>query len=154
MDRSVFFASFCNNDQVGLVQWRLYLPQAWVDDKDRCNKAGIPKVEQVYSTKPDLAIEILKTIPSDIVYDWVGGDCIYGNSFTLRQYLYSKKQSFVLDVGEELGVYLTKPQLYVPPKKGKKGANPEALVCDDSPISLKKLIKEIPDENWETIIHK
>jgi len=148
------FASLCNNDQVGLVQGRLYLPQTWVDDKDRCNKVGIPKIEQVYRTKPELAIEILKTLPSEVVYDWVGGDCIYGNSITLRQYLYSKKQAFILDVGEELGVYLTKPQLYVPAKKGIKGANPTALICDETPISLKKLIKDIPDENWETITHR
>ena len=42
---------------------------------------------------------------------------------------------------EELGVYLSKPQLYVFPKKGIKGANPSALVCDDSPISLKNSLK-------------
>jgi SRSO17 transposase len=148
------FASLCNNDQVGLVHGRLYLPQTWVDDKDRCNKVGIPKIEQVYRTKPELTIEILKTLPFKVVYDWVGGDCIYGNSITLRQYLYSKKQAFILDVGEELGVYLTKPQLYVPAKKGIKGANPTALVCDETPISLKKLMKDIPDENWETITHR
>jgi SRSO17 transposase len=38
------FASLCNNDQVGLVQGRLYLPQTWVDDKDRCHKGGIPNL--------------------------------------------------------------------------------------------------------------
>ena len=148
------FASLCNNEQVGLVQGRLYLPHEWIKDTDRCNKAGIPKFEQVYRTKPELAIEILKTMPSDIKYDWVGGDCIYGNSLTLRRYLYDKKQDFVLDVGEELGVYLTKPQLYIPPKKGIKGANPTTFVCDDTPISLKKLIKEVPDEQWEIMIHR
>ena len=101
-----------------------------VNDKDRCHKAGIPLTEQIYRTKPELAIEILKTLPSTINYDWVGVDCIYGNSLLLRQHLYDNNQPFVLDVREELGVYLTKPQLYVPAKKQGKGATPTNYVCD------------------------
>ena len=72
---------------------------------DRCDKAGIPQREQIYRTKPEFTVEILKTLPTIICYDWVGGDCIYGKSLLLRQYLYDKNQSFVLDVGDELGVY-------------------------------------------------
>ena len=140
------FASLCDGQQVGLLQGRLYLPKGWVNDKDRCHKAGIPLTEQIYRTKPELAIEILKTLPSTINYDWVGVDCIYGNSLLLRQYLYDNNQPFVLDVGEELGVYLTKPQLYVPAKKQGKGATPTNYVCDEKPIQLKNLIKQIPDE--------
>ena len=52
------FAAPCNGEQVGLLQGRLYLPQEWVDDKARCTKAGIPEKEQIYRTKPALAVEI------------------------------------------------------------------------------------------------
>jgi hypothetical protein len=45
------------------------------------------------------------------------------DSLVLRQYLYDTKQSFVLDVGEELGVYLTKPQLYSHPIRRQKPAS-------------------------------
>lgn len=148
------FASLCNGEQVGLLQGRLYLPHEWVDDKKRCTKAGIPPTEQIYRTKPELAVEILKTLPSQIMYDWVGGDCIYGNSLVLRQYLYNKKQTFVLDVGEELGVYLDKPQLYIPTKKDGRGRSPTAYVCDDKPIILKNLIKAIAEKDWQTTIHR
>ena len=148
------FASLSNGEQVGLVQGRLYLPQEWVDDKKRCDKAGIPESEQIYRTKPELAVEILKTLPEQIKYDWVGGDCIYGNSLALRQYLYDKKQAFVLDVGEELGVYLQLPQLYVPAKKEGRGRTPTNYVCDAKPILLKDLIKQVEEKQWQTIIHR
>ena len=148
------FASLCNGEQVGLLQGRLYLPHEWVNDKKRCNKAGIPPAEQIYRTKPELAVEILKTLPSQIRYDWVGGDCIYGNSLVLRQYLYDKKQAFVLDVGEELGIYLDKPQLYIPTKKNSRGRTPTAYVCDTKPISLKNLLKDIAQKDWQTITHR
>lgn len=148
------FASLCNGEQVGLLQGRLYLPQEWVDDKVRCTKAGIPETEQLYRTKPELAVEILKSLPATVRYDWVGGDSIYGNSLVVRQHLYDKKQEFVLDVGEELGVYLAHPQLYIPAKKAGRGRAPTAYVCDIKPLLLKDLLKQILDEQWQTITHR
>ena len=148
------FAALCNGEQVGLLQGRLYLPQEWVDDKERCTKAGVPTKEQVYRTKPELAIEIIKTLPRSVTYGWVGGDCIYGNSLTLRQYLDKNKKTFVLDVGEELGVYLERPQPYVPTGKDGRGRKPTKHVCDVKPVALKDLVNQIPDDKWKTITHR
>jgi SRSO17 transposase len=148
------FASLCNGEQVGLLQGRLYLPQEWVDDKERCTKAGIPESDQIYRTKPELAVEILKSLPATVAYDWVGGDSIYGNSAVVRQHLYTKEQAFVLDVGEELGVYLAPPQPYIPAKKAGRGRTPTVYVCDSKPLSLYQLFKQIPDEQWQTITHR
>jgi hypothetical protein len=44
---------------------------------------------------------------------------------------------------------LTKPQLYIPTKKEGGGATPTNFVCDEKPIQLKNLIKQIPDEQWK-----
>jgi SRSO17 transposase len=148
------FVSLSDGDQVGLLQGRIYLPKEWTNDKKRCDKAGIPEAEQIYRTKPELAVEILKTLPVQVTYDWVGGDCIYGNSLVVRQYLYDKKQAFVLDVGEELGVYLASPQLYIPAKKEGRGRTPTSYVCDSEPILLKDLINQIPEQEWQTITHR
>lgn len=148
------FAALSNGEQVGLLQGRLYLPPEWVDDKVRCTKAGIPETEQIYRTKPELAVEILKSLPATVRYDWVGGDSIYGNSPVVRQHLYAKKQEFVLDAGEELGVYLAPPQLYIPAKKAGRGRTPTAYVCDSKPLSLKQVHKQIPDQQWQTITHR
>ena len=84
----------------------------------------------------------------------MGGDCIYGNSLVVRQYLYDQKQAFVLDVGEELGVYLEKPDIYLPAKKEGRGRTPTTFVSDTKPVLLKNLIKEIPLEDWQTITHR
>ena len=148
------FAGLTDGTQVGLVQGRLYLPKEWTDDKARCDKAKVPQSEQVYRTKPELSIEILKTLPASITYDWVGGDDLYGNSLVLRRYLYEAMQAFVLDVSDSLGVYLTKPQLYISPKKEGRGRKPASYVCDQKPVQLKELVKQIPEENWQTISHR
>jgi len=148
------FAALCNGEQVGLVQGRLYLPQAWVDDRVRCTKAGIPEAEQRYRTKPQLAVEIIKTLPVKVKYEWVGGDSIYGNSPVLRQHLYTQKKAFVLDVGAELGVYLAQPQPYLPAKKTGRGRTPTAYVCDVQARSLQERMPQIPAEQWQTITHR
>lgn len=148
------FAALCNGEQVGLAQGRLYLPQEWVDDKVRCIKAGIPESEQIYRTKPQLAVEIIKTLPGKVMYEWVGGDSIYGNSPVLREHLYTQKKAFVLDVGEELGVYLEQPQPYIPAKKKRRGRTPTAYVCDAKVLSLKARMQQIPLEQWQTITHR
>jgi SRSO17 transposase len=148
------FAALSDGQQVGLLGGRLYLPQEWVDCPKRCDKAKIPKDERIYRTKPQLAVEIIKSLPSQVAYDWVGGDDIYGNSFTVRKHLYDIKKAFVLDVGAGLGVYLTLPELYIPLKKEGRGRTPSQYACDEIPIQLKDLIKQIPEQDWQTIIHR
>ena len=148
------FAALCNGEQVGLVQGRLYLPQEWVDDKVRCTKVGIPEAEQLYRTKPQLAVEIIKTLPAKVLYEGGGGDSISGNSPVLRQHLYAQKKAFVLDVGEELGTYLVQPQPYIPVKKPGRGRAPTAYVCDAEVLSLKTRIQQIPQAQWQTITHR
>ena len=148
------FAALSDGEQVGLLEGRLYLPQEWVDDTKRCEQANIPEDERIYRTKPELAVEILKSIPAQVTYDWVGGDDIYGNSFTVRKHLYDQKKAFVLDVSDSLGVYLTLPELYVPLKKAGRGREPSQLTCDDKPVQLKDLLKQIPEQDWQTITHR
>src|SRR5829696_10038079 len=41
-----------------LIDRELYLPKEWIDDRERCRKAGIPD-ERVFTTKPVLAHQML-----------------------------------------------------------------------------------------------
>jgi SRSO17 transposase len=148
------FAALCCGPHVGLVQGRLYLPQDWADDSKRCDKAGIPKSEQVYRTKPELAVEILRTVPGAVAYDWVGGDCVYGSSPVLRGHLHDTAQPFVMDVGAALSVYLTEPSLYVPEKTSKRGRQRTRYACEDTTLYIKDMTAQIPDGQWQTITHR
>ena len=148
------FGALCKGDKAGLVGSRLYLPREWTNDPARCDKAGIPKNEQYYRTKPELAIEIMKDMVGNVVCDWVGGDAQYGNSPTLRHFLEGQGKVFVLDVGEGLGVYLSNPEPYVPAKEEGRGRTPTKHKSGQTPILLKNLILEIPDEQWQVLIHR
>jgi len=41
------------------VAWQLYLPKSWSEDKERCDKAGVPHDAQ-FATKPQIAITQLR----------------------------------------------------------------------------------------------
>jgi SRSO17 transposase len=148
------FGALCKGDKVGLVGSRLYLPKEWTDDPARCDAAGIPKSEQPYRTKPELAMEIIKDLVGNVNYDWVGGDAQYGNSPTLRHFLEEKGKTFVLDVGEGLGVYLSNPEPYVPAKEEGRGRTPTRHKSGQTPILLKNLILNIPDGQWQALTHR
>jgi SRSO17 transposase len=42
------FASLCQNGMASLIDARLYLPEHWVSDTDRCDKVAIPGECQHY----------------------------------------------------------------------------------------------------------
>ena len=39
------------------VDKRLYLPESWTSDQDRCEAAGVPKERQGYRSKTELAYD-------------------------------------------------------------------------------------------------
>lgn len=148
------FAALVKGQHVGLVNARLFLPQEWAQNSGRCKTVGVPTDQQTYQTKPELAVSMLKVLPPTVIYDWVGGDSIYGNSPTLRNHLIAQKQAFVLDVGEELGIYLSDPAPSVPVWDGSKGRHPTRLVSEQRPMILKNLLAGQPGLSWQTLTYR
>ena len=69
----------------------LYLPQQWIDDRDRCREAGLPE-DISFGTKTRIALEQVKrAVGNGVRFDWIGFDEGYG------------KPPFLLGL-EELGV--------------------------------------------------
>ena len=145
------YLALCREARVSLVGGRLYLPESWTSDKKRCEAAKVPKQEQKYRTKPEIAWKLIEGLPKEVEYEWVGGDAVYGNSGELRKKLRESGRSYVLDVTSEMKVYETNPNPYLPIKKGNKGRHPTRLESAEKSISLKDLIKTIADEEWARI---
>ena len=142
------FAALCQGDDVGMVNSRLYLPKEWSESKSRCRKAGIPKAEQVYRTKPELALEMVKEMEGEISYDWIGGDSIYGNSPTLRKGLSELGRCFVMDVNEQLEVYLSDPKPYIPESAPGRGRKRSRWASDHKSIKIKELVQKLEQKDW------
>lgn len=148
------YAGLSRGEKIGLVGARLYLPEEWSGDKKRCQKAGVPTEEQEYRTKPELALEIIEELEGVVDYEWIGGDTIYGNSPELRKALRKKKKGYVLDVGETLKVCLEEPEPYLPKSVVGRGRKRSKLVIDEKAISLKDVIGQIGEQEWEKIKYR
>jgi len=85
-----------------LLDRELYLPQAWTDDRQRCQQAGIPE-DQRFATKPQLAQQMLaRAFAAGVPAQWVTGDSVYGHDRRLRLWLEAWPQAYVLAVsGQE-----------------------------------------------------
>ena len=123
---------------------RLYLPQKWTDDRERCRRAGVPD-EVEFATKPMLAIEIIKAALSDDVPALpVLGDAVYGGNSDFRNALRELRLEFFLQVDggnhkgwdHEVSTSVKRVRRYVSP---------------DTPPSqtLAEITKALPDDVWE-----
>jgi SRSO17 transposase len=76
----------------------LYLPQAWRQDKPRCQQAGVPDPVG-FATKPMLAKHMLaRALAAGVPARWVTGDSVYGNDGKLRGWLEAQCLAHVLGV--------------------------------------------------------
>lgn len=144
------FAALSQGDDVAMVDTRMYLPKVWTSDKARCKKAGIPLEDQVYKSKPMLALEMIKQMQGRVKYNWIGGDSIYGNSKELRAGLQELGELYIMDVSEDLLVYFENPQPYIPASKPGRGRKNSSYVSDKKPIKAKDLKKRFTDFQWKT----
>ena len=95
------FVGYASERGYALVDRRLYLPQSWTEDRERCRAAGIPDGVE-FQTKPALGLEMLKSaLESGLSAGWVAGDEVYGRDSKLRRWLEEHHQSYVLAVASD-----------------------------------------------------
>lgn len=89
-----------------LIDRELYLPLDWIEDRDRCQAAGIPDSVR-FQTKPELARRMLARLwNAQIPIAWVVADTVYGNNLDLRTWLEDRRYPYVLAVAcnEPVGI--------------------------------------------------
>jgi SRSO17 transposase len=83
----------------------LYLPKAWIEDRDRCAAAGIGP-EVAFATKPELALAMLtRALDAGVPAGWVTADEIYGQHSGLRLALEERGMPYVLAVPVSQSVF-------------------------------------------------
>jgi SRSO17 transposase len=92
------FLCYAGEGGSSLLDRELYLPQEWIEDRERCRVAGIPE-EVGFATKPELARRMIeRALDAGIASSWVTADEVYGNDSKLRRWLEARRQAFVLVV--------------------------------------------------------
>lgn len=146
------YASLCNGSRASLINERLFLPECWIEDEERCDKAKIPQEFREHKTKPVLALEMVdEALALNLSFGWVGGDGLYGHNYELGKGLDERQVLFVLDVHKDQLVYLERPRIYLPDKQKGRGRRPSRLQSDQTPIRVDKHVASPDLEQWQKV---
>ncbi|MGH9609801.1 MAG: IS701 family transposase, partial [Bryobacteraceae bacterium] len=135
------------------IAFRLYLPEAWTEDKKRRREGGIPEDVQ-FQTKPQIALEQIRhAVEEEVARGVVVADAGYGVDGRFRAGVTELGLVYALGVQSSLSVWApgTEP---LPPLPRKQMGRPPRLLRRDKehrPVSVKELALSLPAEAWKTV---
>jgi SRSO17 transposase len=110
-----------------LIDRELYLPKAWIDDRERARAAGIAD-EVGFATKPELARSMLtRALEAGVPVGWVTADEIYGQDKRLRVWCEQHDLPYVLATR----------------------SNDTVATVDWRQRRVRTLIAELPESSWQ-----
>lgn len=147
------FASLAQGSYSTLIDTRLYLPNRWIKDPERCLAAGVPESEVVFKSKADLALEIVvQARQNGVRFSWVGVDGGYGKEPAFLRCLADQGEVFVADVHKDQQIYLEDPDPCVPEKKGRRGKKPTLPQAQSASQQVDAWAAAQPPELWQKIV--
>src|SRR5215207_3647215 len=100
---------------------RLYLPEGWLADRKRPDRAGVPAGERRPLTKPEIALELLDRVRAEgLAGSVVVADAGYGVSRDLRDGLAARELRYVVGVTTDFVVF-PEPPTWVAPRPATGG---------------------------------
>lgn len=133
-----------------LIGAKLFLPEDWTKDKERCDAAGVPDAHSTFRTKLELALEMVTEQKNKgIRFNWVIGDGFYGHGSQFRAGVDDMGIEYMLDIHSTDGFYLEQPTNIVPEREDNNGKS-STLKANIKPVNGRNYIKELVDNDWKT----
>jgi SRSO17 transposase len=105
------YASLVHGAKATLIDARLFLPERWTSDEERCEKAGVPVEERQFRTKHVIALEIVQNaLDSGVRFGYVAFDGFYGENGELLRILDGAGLRFLADVHKDQRMFADDPQ--------------------------------------------
>jgi SRSO17 transposase len=135
------------------IAWRLYLPEAWTQDRKRRKKAGIPS-DIKFQTKPQIALDqIRQALQEGVPPGAVLVDAAYGKDTQFREEVTKLGLRYVAGVQSNTTVW-EPGQQPLPAQSRKRMGRPPRLLQrspQHQPISAKDLALALPKAAWQDI---
>ena len=133
------------------VDMRLYLPGRWVDDPERCARAGIPEKSRHLVSKSGLALDIVRQARErGMRFRYVLADGGYGKEPAFLRALDDAHEVFVADVHKTQTVWPERPEIGVPAPKG-NGKQPTKKHASTAPVTVENAVKALGTEQWQRV---
>jgi SRSO17 transposase len=125
---------------------RLYLPESWLADRPRLDKAGVPEAERRPLTKPEIALALLDRTRDEGLPGWaVVADAGYGASGDFREGLAKRGLTYIVGVTGDFVAFTERPT-WVPPApsgRGRPATRPHLATGSPPPVALSELVKRV-----------
>ena len=142
------------NDHASLpVAYRLYLPEAWINDAARRAKTGVP-ADVTFKTKPQIAIDHLKwACAAGLPRGVANFDAGYGAEAKFRNEVTALGLLYVAGVKSTTTVWAPGTSALPPPAYSGRGRRPTRPVHDDAnkPVSVEELALGLPRSAWRKV---
>lgn len=132
------------------VKYRLYLPEAWADDRNRCDSSGVPK-EVVFATKPQISLAQIKAVrAAGLPGEIVSADAGYGDDTDYRDGIADLGLLYVLGIKPGTTVWAPDTGPLSPKPWVGRGKKPTRLRRDaeHQPVSVKALALALPPSDY------
>jgi len=135
-----------------LIDQDLFLPEAWDQDRERCQAAGIPD-EVVYRPKWKIALEQYdRATKNGIVFEWLTFDEHYGGKPEFLRQLDARNQWFIGEVPSSFCAWTKPPRMTMKSgKQGRKRTKPRLVKGERGTIEVQNMLKYSPalrDQPW------
>lgn len=124
------------------LDMRLFLPDSWLGDAARLDKAGVPEAERRSLTKGQIALELLDRVRAEgLPGRVVVADAGYGVSGPFRDGLDGRGLHYVVGVTDDMVVFAEQPRWIAaePGTAGRPRTRPRLAEDSPRPVSLKEL---------------
>ena len=126
---------------------RLFLPESWLADRKRLDRAGVPEAFRQARTKGQIALDLLDRVRADgLPGRVVVADAGYGVSGPFRQELAERGLSYIVGVTDELVVFPERPAWDRPVGRtgGRPQINAQLAAGSPPPVRLRDLAAHTP----------
>ena len=131
----------------------LFLPETWFAEayQARRHVCGVPE-KLSFQTKPEIALALLEKAlqRGELPCQWVTADALYGDSPLFRDGIAALNKWFFVEVRCTTRIWLERPEVAVPPWKG-RGRRPTRLrLCDpeQKALQVNDLAQQLPPAAW------
>ncbi len=123
------------------IKYRLYLPQAWTNDKARCEQAGVPQ-DVAFLTKPQISLlQIQQAKAAGLAGDVVAADAGYGDDTGYRDGIAALGLLYAVGIKPGTTVWAEGAGPLAPKPWSGQGKKPTRLRRDGEhqPVSVKQM---------------
>ena len=135
-----------------LLEERLYLPEEWASDAKRRQEAGVPD-DVVFRTKPELALELIRSVGPKVRHGWVTFDEGYGKDPGFLSGLEELEERYVGEVPKSFRGWLQRPQVEEPKpsRTGRPRGKARVPAGQPKPQTVETIAAALPASAWKRL---